>query len=171
MNISDKYKSKAIALGLCDQWKGEWKDNSSREELVEKFVNGNDFCIMHNFPSVQDMKNDFGDILNNFGVYADQNIQVKNKDFIMLCGKCEADIVVEDVFCDIYIRHDSEAKISVSGSGRAFVRMYDNSYVDITSKMGGRAYVYDYCGATIRIDGNAVVRDRKNVPKNLDKLS
>ncbi len=165
MNISDKYKTKAISLGLCDQWTNEWKDNSSREELVEKFVKGNDFCILHNFPSVQDMKEDFGDILNDFGVYADQDVQIKNKDFVMLCGRCKAEIVVDDIFCDIYIRHNSEAKIYVRGTGRAFVRTYDNSYVDVTSSMGGKAYIYDYCGATIRIDGNAVVRDRKNIQK------
>lgn len=164
-NISDKYKAKAIKLGLCDKWTNEWKDNCSREELVEKFVKGNDFCIMNDFPSIEEIKSDFGDIINNYGVYADQDVSVKNPDFVMLCGKCKAEIIVEDKFCDIYIRHYSEAKVHVIGSGRAFIRMYDNSCIEVLSEMKGRAYIYDYCGAVIRTDGNIVIRDRVKLLK------
>ena len=46
-NLSDKMKEEAVSLGLCAQWTAEWKDNSSKDEMVDKFVTGIDFCIKH----------------------------------------------------------------------------------------------------------------------------
>lgn len=166
MTLSDKYKQKAIELGLCKEWTDAWKDNSSKAEMLQKFVRGNDFCIKHDFPSVEDLKEDAGELINEYGVYCDQKVLIDNKNFIMLCGKCDADIYVDGIMCDIYIRHDSEAKIHVQGAGKAFIRMYDRSYADIDTYKYSKAYVYDYCGATVKIDGNVVMRDRKNISKN-----
>lgn len=54
--LSDKMKHEAVTLGLCAQWTAEWQDGTSKDEMVEKFVEGIDFCIQHNWPSVEVMK-------------------------------------------------------------------------------------------------------------------
>ena len=65
-------KNEAVSLGLCAQWTAEWHDNSSKHEMVEKFVKGIDFCIGKNWPSTKDMKKYFGDVIHDHGVYVDE---------------------------------------------------------------------------------------------------
>lgn len=57
--LSAKMKSQAVGLGLCQQWTDEWADGTSKDELVEKFVRGIDFCIEHNFPSCEVIRKEF----------------------------------------------------------------------------------------------------------------
>lgn len=65
-------KNEAVSLGLCAQWTAEWHDNSSKHEMVEKFVKGIDFCIGKNWPSTKDMKKYFGDVIHDHGVYVNE---------------------------------------------------------------------------------------------------
>ena len=68
-NLSDKMKNEAVSLGLCAQWTAEWQDNTSKDDMVEKFVRGIDFCIGRNWPLAKDIKKYFGDVIHNHGVY------------------------------------------------------------------------------------------------------
>ena len=48
MNLSDEMKVSARSIGLCDQWFGEWKDDTSKDELIEKLgeynIDNNSIC-------------------------------------------------------------------------------------------------------------------------------
>ena len=75
-NLSDKMKNEAVSLGLCAQWTAEWQDNTSKDDMVEKFVRGIDFCIGRNWPLAKDIKKYFGDVIHNHGVYVDENVNL-----------------------------------------------------------------------------------------------
>lgn len=55
-NISLKMKNEAVSLGLCDKWQEEWTAQTTKEEMIEKFIRGQDFCIKHDWPSVSQIK-------------------------------------------------------------------------------------------------------------------
>ena len=90
--LSDKMKAEAMGLGLCQQWTNEWEDNTSKDEMVRKFVRGIDFCIDHNWPDVKTIKRQFGDVIHNHGVWADENVSVTNAPMTILNGErvCDA---------------------------------------------------------------------------------
>ena len=89
--LSDKMKAEAMGLALCQQWTNEWEDNTSKDEMVRKFVRGIDFCIDHNWPDVKTIKRQFGDVIHNHGVWADENVSVTNAPMTILNGECVCD--------------------------------------------------------------------------------
>lgn len=112
--LSAKMKSEAVGLGLCQQWTDEWADGTSKDELVEKFVRGIDFCIEHNFPSCEVIRKEFGDVIHDHGVYVDENVLADDKPTVILNGECVAGLTYSGKSCgDIYVRHNKIGRAHV----------------------------------------------------------
>lgn len=160
--LSDKMKNEAVSLGLCAQWTAEWEDNSSKDEMVEKFVNGIDFCIARDWPSVDVIKKKFGGVIHKHGVYADENIALRNpSNTVILCGNCNADITLDGMAaCEIYVRHGSVLHLKTNDFARAFVNVLDDATVNVESADDSRTFVYQYGGSIKQCVGNTHIRDR-----------
>lgn len=160
-NLSDKMKDEAVSLGLCAQWTAEWKDNSSKDEMVEKFVRGIDFCIGKNWPSTKDMKRFFGDVIHKHGVYVDENVEIKNPKIVILNGECVAYVNYDWMGSgEIYVRHNSSLYLRVKGLSRVSVNLLDRAELHVECEDGAKCFVYQYAGTVIRASKNVVVRDR-----------
>lgn len=160
-NLSDKMKSEAVSLGLCTQWTTEWQDNSSKDEMVEKFVKGIDFCIGRNWPSTKDMKKYFGDVIHKHSVYVDENVDLINPKIAILNGDCVAHIGYNWTDSgEIYVRHGSSLYLKVRGLSRVFVNLHDNAELHVECEDSARCFVYQYGGTVAKMVGNVIVRDR-----------
>lgn len=162
-NLSDKMKNEAVSLGLCAQWTADWQDNSSKDEMVEKFVNGIDFCIARNWPSTKDMKKYFGDVMRNHGVYVDENVNLVNPKIVILNGECVANVSYEWMDSgEIYVRHNSSLYLKVCGISRVFVNIHDDAELHVECEEGAKVFVYQYGGKILKAEGSVNVRDRHN---------
>lgn len=160
-NLSDKMKDEAVSLGLCAQWTAEWQDNSSKDEMVEKFVRGIDFCIGRNWPSAKDMKKYFGDVIHKHGVYVDENVELKNPKMVILNGECVAHVDYDWMDSgEIYARHDSSLYLNVKGFSRVFVNLLDGAELHIDCEDTAKVFVYQYGGKVVKVKGKAIIRDR-----------
>lgn len=78
--LNDELRTQAVNLGLCRQWQNDWKEDWSKKELVEKYFEGIDFCIMHGYPSRDFIKRYFDrDMLRRSGVYVDDRYSNMNQ--------------------------------------------------------------------------------------------
>lgn len=162
-NLSDKMKNEAVSLGLCAQWTADWQDDSSKDEMVEKFVKGIDFCIARNWPSTKDMKKYFGDTIHNHGVYVDENVNLINPKMVILNGECVANVNYEWMDSgEIYVRHRSSLYLKVRGISRVFVNLHDNAELHVECEDGAKVFVYQYGGRVLKAGGNVAIRDRHN---------
>lgn len=159
--LSDRMKEEAISLGLCAQWTGEWKDGSSKDDMAEKFVKGIDFCIKHDWPSVEVMKQEFGEVMHKHGIYADETLHKANPDVMVLNGRCDAAVTSKD-FCvsDIYVRHKAKLRLTVKDHAYVHVSMYDEATVEIDCRDDAKCFVYHY-GGKVKTKGKVVVRERE----------
>ena len=161
-NLSDKMKNDAVSLGLCAQWTAEWKDNSSKDEMVDKFVRGIDFCIGRNWPSVKEMKKYFGDVIHKHGVYVDENVSLKNPKIAILNGECVANIGYDWIESGvIYVRHSSSLYLDVHGLSRVTVNLLDDSELHVRCDDGAKCFVYQYSRNVVKRSGNVVIRNRR----------
>lgn len=161
--LSDRMKGEAVNLGLCAQWTQEWEDDTTKDAMVEKFVNGIDFCIKHDWPSVEVMKKDFGDVIHNHGVYADEAVRLTNPYTVILNGRCDASMTC-DMFAvtNIYVRHSSKLKIVVKDRASVHISVYDNAEVDIKTYGDARCFVFKYGGkVNTGGSGKITVRERE----------
>ena len=159
--LSDRMKGEAVKLGLCKQWTEEWTEGTSKDEMVEKFVRGLDFCIEHDWPSAKVMKKEFGDVIHSHGVYVDENVEARNAPVVVLNGECVAALKYDGMSTgEGYVRHRSEAKIRVCGLARVFVSLYDEGEVDVECEEGCKAFVYRHGGRLRKKKGDVKVRER-----------
>jgi len=157
MNLSKELKRQAVSLGLCQEWTEGW-GNPDKDELVQKYLNGIDFCIGHNYPSNEFIKQYFGEIAERNGVFTDTDIHLENIPLLVLNGACTGEVELNGYTVGtIYIRHDSEVRIIVKDYAIAFIRLYDKAKIWVESE--SRAFVYQY-GGCCEGTGNIKVRDR-----------
>lgn len=160
--LSDKMKAEAIGLGLCQQWTNEWEDNTSKDEMVRKFVRGIDFCIDHNWPDVKTIKRQFGDVIHNHGVWADENVSVTNAPMTILNGECVCDATFDGTGAgEVYVRHGSVLRVKATGYARVFVTLRDAGEVYAETEGHAKVFVYRYGGEVKIAAGDVTVREKK----------
>ena len=149
-NISELLKNQAVGFGLCKEWTAEW-GNPNKDELVQKFVRGIDFCIEHNYPSVEFLKENFDGVLQKYGVYAKSEFSVFNEKFLDVnnsFGSAKNNLHFDT---DCYVRNNSELTISAMDSSSFHISIYDNSILNIRCFNNAKVYVYKY-GGTVNIE-------------------
>lgn len=165
-NISDEMKTQAIGLGLCQQWQDEWADNTTKDELVDKFVRGLDFCIQHDFPTTKVMKECFGDTIHRHGVYVDEKVRTASQSTVILNGECDAEIEYGDFDCArVWVRHNSRANITVNGFAVVKVFVLDKSEVHIKNSSCRKVKVYKY-GGCVTCEGDVTIAESADPYKN-----
>lgn len=165
-NLSEEIKSQAVELGLCDKWRDEWADDSSKDELVDKFIRGLDFCIRHDFPTTDVMREHFGDTIHRHGVYVDEKVEAVSQKVVVLNGSCDAELEYGDFDCArVWVRHTSKVRIMVGGFASVKVMVLDNSDAHIINSSCRKVLVYNY-GGTVSSDGEVSVCNRPNPYKD-----
>lgn len=159
--LSKRLKGEAVKLGLCEQWQGEWPDGASKDDMAEKFVRGQDFCIKHDWPSVNVIKRYFGDVMHRHGVYADEGCFLSNVPTLIFVGNCEGHVVIDGRHTStIYVRHTSKVEVKAKGEARVFVSVYDDAVVETEAEEYAKIFVYRHGGSIAKADGDVIVRDK-----------
>lgn len=163
MNISEELKSQAISCGLCSPWQSEWGE-PSKDELVEKYVRGIDFAIEHNFPSLEYMVRNFDDCMNKHGVYVSQELSLKNPRITVANGSCTGDLLFNEFAVGrVYVRHNSDLTIHVSGMAKVFISLYDNCKIKVVQDGMAKVYIYKR-GGSVDYVGEVLIRDGGSSP-------
>lgn len=161
-NLSERLKNEAIGLGMCDRYRNEWVGTASKDEMAEKFVRAQDFCIRHDWPTPEFIKKNFGDIMHAHGIFADESFNVSGVPTLICVGKCDGFVILErNLSSDIYVRHQSKLRVDVRGISRAFVSIYDDAEVWVSAGDRAKAFVYIHgkrCKA--HTEGDVVIRNK-----------
>lgn len=144
MELSEQLKEEAIGLGLCGQWQKEWADGTDRHELIKKYIRGIDFCIGRDWPSKELIKEKFGDIIHEHGIYVDEEVFLDNTEgtYVFL-GHCTGTIVGRDYsVSDIYVLHDSALLITARDFSKVFVNASEQSEINTVEYGGAKLRKY-----------------------------
>lgn len=159
-DISKELKNKAVKLGLCTEWTEEW-GNPTKDELVDKYVRGIDFCIKHNYPSCEYMKKNFDGVMQKHGVFVDERVDLKNPSMVIANGRTYGKIVYDAYSVGtLYVRHDSDLTIEASDNAFVTIETYDNCTVSVIQRGKAKVFVYNH-GGNIQASGKVVVKNRK----------
>lgn len=132
---------------LCEKWTDEWKDDSSVDVLLDKFVRGQDFCIKNNYPTLDFIRKNFRlEDLHRHNIYLDEEVDLDANDsgYYIFLGNCKGELRVRGfsvVTC--YVRHSSRMSIASLDSARVFVTYYEQSDGDTRDCEWSKIRVYD----------------------------
>ena len=139
-------RKEAVELGLCQQWQSEWLANKSVPQLIRMFKRGIDFCIEHDWPDAEWIRENFSrDELAAEHVYAseedsvvdavgvtvlkgcsDVTVNVRHHEVVtMHCIGCRGIRVnaANGSIVQVHL-HDSAASLTIGSSGHASVRFF-----------------------------------------------
>lgn len=142
MELIQQLKADGISKGLCRLWQGKLREGLSVEELAKLYIQGIDFCISEEYPTLDFLREHFRGKCEPFGVYVDDDLpQTKNKPDMVLNGSCRG-MLEYDGYCvsRLYVRHDSEVAVIVSGNAILTIDLFDNAKLHI-SVVGDNAKV------------------------------
>lgn len=152
-------KEEAVKLGLCVAWTESW-GSPTKEQLVDMYINGLDFCILNNYPSNEFIKKHFGKIAEGKGVFTDAKVDLLNPAIAILNGSCTGQITLTGFTSrDIHVRHNSKVKIVIRDNAKAFIRVYDNAHAIVENQTESRSYVYFKAGGTATLNGKIKTRN------------
>lgn len=159
-------RAQAISHGLCKQWTEEWDLVGSKEELVDKYKRGLDFCIEHDYPSNEFIKEHFdSDFLHKNHIYVDSDVSEldASSDTYVVQGSSVVDLHFKDyAVATIWVRHNSKANISVSGNARVLVHVYNQSECFVNQFGESRVFVKKHSyEAVVTTCGNITYKEKK----------
>ena len=163
--LNSKLRDRAIGYGLCQQWQGDWQDDKSKQELIEMYIRGIDFCIANDYPSNEFIEEHFDvKMLEENHVYVNRDVVCDRlRRFALFNGHCKGTLNFEqnDV-CDVYVKDDGEISINASGFSRISVNVYGNAKIVVNQSDRAKVFVYNHsANSNIECSGKVVVRDRQ----------
>ena len=171
--LSVKLREDARRLGLCDQWYNEWKDETSIQELIDKYKRGLDFCIERNWPSKAFIRHHFPqNILRTNGILLDDSYSypirdnesrriINISDFVLL-GDSHATIrySFRSFVSNAWVRDTSEIKAIIKYGAYLMVHLFDNAKADVFTDLSSRVVIIKHSrNASVRMEGNVVVKE------------
>ena len=147
-NLSDVLKKEAIERNLCAVWQKNWKDNSSQQELIEKYKKGIDFVIEQGeWPTNEFIVENFDrELLHRNLIFVDETVTMENapSGVYVLNGACTGVLNFSHwAAATVYVRHQSNVRIFAEDFAKVFVRVYDEAQVETGCDDSAVLKVYD----------------------------
>lgn len=141
--INDTLRKRAIALGLCKKWQGEWREDWSEEKMIEKYKEGLDFCLENGFPGNEFIKENFNRAtLIRCGVFVDEKRSVMNMDEVIVAGKSEVRARYNmDNVGTVWVTDDARVTVWAKNRSHVIVHAYARGKVEAVQMDGARLLV------------------------------
>lgn len=142
--VSKELRSQARELGLCDEWYSAWSDDSTFDELIDKFITGYDFCVEKDWPDPKYVIENFPlECLRANGVFCDDVFTVSDKRNVVVFGDSSVNLYYSDFsFGDVRVRHTSSVTAKIDALAVVHIHAYDNAYVNVEAENGAKVTLF-----------------------------
>lgn len=163
--LSMTLRNEADSLGLCEEWHNAWQDNSTQQELINKYLRGIDFCLQHHWPSNGFIKSHFDKaLLRKNNILVDDRRSLLNPPMAIILGNSHAIIrVVGNNPSRIYLNGNTEASLYVHTNAKVIVEVRDKARLSVTPwEDRTDCVVFDYSDDTLVEASKSIKYERKD---------
>lgn len=161
--INSELRQQAIALGLCEQWQGEWKSTWKPEELVERFFRGINFCVKNHYPNKDFLTKNFDKkFLRSNNIVVDDEYSILNPQQALITGASKSNIRFNGLSSGrIHIQGDSSVKLNAKNRSNVIAHIWDNAQIEIQIEDMANVLVIRHSKEALVIaNDNIPVKDR-----------
>lgn len=135
-DLSEQLKMAAIKLGLCEDWQREWKDNTSKQALIDKYFDGLDFPMRHHWPANDFIKENFEqDLLRSNNILVDDTRSLLNPKETVVLGNSKAIVRVNSHNNSIiYARDNSSVEIIAKNKAFVIVHLFEKANIKVQTE-------------------------------------
>lgn len=144
LNIS--LREMARVKGLCDEWYGQWNDDGTIDECLDRCVRGFDFVANNDYPPLEFSRRNFRkEDLRRHNIFLDEEVEIQGgHGFYVFAGNSRGRITFDGLIAaTIYLAHDSSIEVRASGGAKVFVNLYANSSCHTTNDGWSKIKVYN----------------------------
>lgn len=132
--------------GMCDDFYKNWTYDIG--ELLDMYKRGQDFCIEHDYPPIDFIRDNFDkNLLREHGIYVDDelDLEITRSGIYIFLGNCKGRVHFKE-WCaaDVYLRHCCDLEIDSSDMAKVYISLYDNSNIRGRFAQGYTARLYDH---------------------------
>ena len=150
--------AEAEKAGICKEWLEKILTAPSREYLLQLFIKGLDFSILHDFPNSR-LADELSDIAPHFGIFVNREgtwpaankKRVIARDAIVMPATFDGFSVGE-----VYALHGSGVEVRASGRAIVSVTVEDGAQVEATATEYAQVKIFHH-GGQIVTHGNVTV--------------
>ena len=171
--LSIKLRTDARRLGLCDEWFGNWKDETNKQQLIQLYLRGLDFCIERRWPAKKFILHHFSqELLRKNGILVDDIRSYPVRDHVtrrleylrnyVLIGKSST--VIRYSFrphvCNVWAMDDSKVRVFVKYGAFILIHLFDNATADVNTDLVSKVTVIRHSDkTTVSKEGCVNVKD------------
>lgn len=131
---------------MCREFSDILKKTNDREQIIDIFFDGINYCLINDFPGREFIKKEFGELLECRHIYLDKTIDVDTNKVVVL-GKSTGTIRANDYSVnEHFIAHDSVINIEAKDHSFTIVDVYDLAHVVINVADSAKVVVNKYGG-------------------------
>lgn len=163
--LIQQLKDTGTARGLCRPWRLKLKEGMSVEQMATLYIQGIDFCISEDYPTLGFLRSNFKGQCEPFGIFVDDVITERiNAPDTVLNGECRAMLEYDNYSVSrVYARHNSQLSINVSDNATVTVDAFDDAIVVVaTAGTNARVLVNLYGNAQVECFGSGIQVKHKN---------
>lgn len=164
-------RQKAVDSGLCEKWQQDWQQDWSKGVMLEKFLDGIDFCLSHNYPDKSFIKENFTkEELRNAAILVDDAWSLVNPRQSVLLGNSTSTLRYNGLSVGrVHICDNSKAKVVAKNRSFVIVHLVGNAAVDAETDETGRITIIRHDEHTsIETTGNVSVKKEFGLYSNSD---
>ena len=159
--FAKQIQKEALALGACSPGMGDLLNaGDNKPALVQLYLKKLEFCLENDFPSNDFMREHGKGIMESFGIFLDDRINLTNYRKCVALGKTTGNVIVTSYgVSQVYAKHTSDLVIEASDNAFVMVYVYDDAKVTVNAHDRAKVHVNRYGGkiATAN-DGQAVIK-------------
>ena len=159
--FAKQIQKEALALGACSPGMGDLLNaGDNKPALVQLYLKKLEFCLENDFPSNDFMREHGKGIMESFGIFLDDRINLTNYRKCVALGKTTGNVIVTSYgVSPVYAKHTSDLVIEASDNAFVMVYVYDDAKVTVNAHDRAKVHVNRYGGkiATAN-DGQAVIK-------------
>lgn len=131
--LSIELRQSAVGLGLCMEWQREWKDETDKQTLIDKYFEGLDFPMRFHWPSNKFIKENFEqELLRKNNILVDDTRSLLNPKEAVILGSSVAKIRVNGLSHSVvYLRDDSEVNLYIRNKAFVVVHLFEQAKINI----------------------------------------
>lgn len=157
-------RDEADRLGICEKFREVWNDDFSRQDLINFYKRGIEFCIDYDWPSNDFIKKHFdNDLLKKNNIYMGEFGTVQNMNGVYICNDDSKGVLKfsgMDV-ATIYVRGKSSVSIEAGDISKVFIDLLDEAEVHVKQIGSAAVYVYQKSKKSkLETEGKVMIRRR-----------
>lgn len=150
--IAKELAKQAKKKGICREWHKELKGLTDKRAMVDMYIRGIDFCLSNEFPDNEYIRENFKGVMEDKGVFLDENVNLVNYRRCVALGKTNACVRVSGYkVCEVFAKHESHLNIIVEDNAFVEIDMFDDAVVSVTGSESAKVHINRY-GGTLTFD-------------------